>query len=200
MKNLRNVLVLLLLAVIVAGCNPDSNSESEESANSTNSTNSSTKEEPLQNLMEKYPKVESTWQGLPEEFRKKVIMPQVSTFPFKVDDIQVLTVAAGVLPPGVKTNFDVMYKAKNSFPRIHVTTFDVDGQEPSFGAYKDKVELNKGIVGYYSEKAEETEISWLSEDNSVQYNIRYKDGVDGKDSITKEKLTEIANSMIKQTK
>lgn len=205
MKNLRNTLFVLLIALFVVGCSPETESKNETKSASEDSTKSEESaapksENPLQDVMEAYPEVQQKWRNLPTDFQKRVIVPQLNTIPFQVDTVTVFTLATGVLPPGVKTNFDIIFKSKNSFPRIHVTAFDVDGQEPTFGNFTSKVELESGIVGYYTEDEKEKEVSWLSEDEKIRYMVKYMEGKSKEVSITKEQLIKISNSMIEQTK
>ncbi|WP_430785330.1 hypothetical protein VBD025_10860 [Virgibacillus flavescens] len=209
MKNLINMLVILLIALFVVGCSPDTESKNESKSTSEDSTKSEESgavpeskksENPLQDVMEAYPDVQSKWRNLPTDFQKRVIVPQLNTIPFQVDTVSVFTLATGVLPPGVKTNFDIIFKSKNSFPRLHVTAFDVDGQEPTFGDFTSKAELESDIEGYYTENKKDKEISWLSEDEKIRYLVKYMEGESKEISITKEQLIKIANSMIEQTK
>lgn len=202
MRNLRNVFVTLLLAFLVVGCSPTSESsdstDSSDTSDKSTDSEKSTSEDPLQDIMNKNKEVKEKWRNLPEEFQKRITIPQMNTIPFAVDKADVFTLATGILPPGVKTNFDIILKAKSSFPRVHITAFDVDGQEPLFGANVEKIKLINDVQGYYSTNKSESEVSWLSDDKKIQYSVRYKFGKSGKDSITKEKIIEIANSMIKQ--
>ncbi|WP_404452983.1 hypothetical protein LG329_02345 [Virgibacillus necropolis] len=200
MRNLRNVIVILLLAILVIGCSPKAEtSDSKESSDTSKTSEESTSEDPLQSLMSKNAEVKEKWRNLPQEFQKRVTVPQMNTIPFVVDAVDVFTLATGVLPPGVKTNFDIILKSKNSFPRIHITAFDVDGQKPLFGANAEKVKLESGVQGYYSTEESETELSWVTVDEKIQYTVRYKPEKSGK-AITEEKISKIANSMIKQIK
>lgn len=202
MKNLRIALIGLLIAVLVAGCSEepkstDSKSDAEESSTSEGST-APKSENPLRDLMDKDAELESTWLGLPGDFREEVFVPQMNTIPFAVDAVDVFTLGSSTLPPGVKTNFDIILKAKNSFPRIHVTAFDVADQKPLFGKYTSEVELKKDIQGYYTEEEQQKEISWVNKDKTIQYLIRYMEGQSKEVSISKEQLIKMANSMIEQ--
>lgn len=181
MKNIRNAIIILLLLFVV-GC-----SDSTESSTSS--------KDPLKDLMEEYPTVQTNFEKLPDDFQDKVIMPQMDSIPFSVESVSVFTTAGGLLPPGIKTNFDVAYKSESSFPKIKITAFDVEGQKTSLDKNAEKVTLTNGIEGYYSEN----EISWVSEDNKVHYLVKFVKSPDGEDSITKEEVIEIANSMVKQT-
>lgn len=201
MKNLRNVMVLLLLAVFVVGCSPTSETSKSEdtSSDSMKSENeaSSNSDDPLQTVLENNPNVKKSLMGLPKEFQKKVFVPQLNTIPFVVDSAEVFTMAE-ILPPGVKTNFDIILKSKNNLPRVQVIAFDVDGQKPSFGVYTDKVKLKNDVEGYYTDK--QKEISWLSSDETVQYFVQFKEGKNKEASISKDELKKIADSMINQMK
>lgn len=204
MKNLRSTMVMLLLAIFVVGCSPSSESSNSEDASldsSKSETSSSSKsDDPLQTVLENYPSVKNKLMGLPKEFQKSVYVPQMNTIPFAVDSVSVFTMAEGILPPGVKTNFDITLQSKNSFPSIHIITFDVDGQEPLFGNYTNKIKLKNDVQGFYTEQEKITEISWLNSNETIQYFVQYKRGLNKEVSISKEEMKKIANSMISQMK
>lgn len=181
MKNFRNAIVVLLLLFIV-GC--------------SSTTDSSTpSEDALKSLMQAYPTVQTNFDKLPDDFQDKVIMPRMDTIPFAVESVSVFTTAGGLLPPGVKTTFDVAYKAENNFPRINITAFDIEGQKVSLGKNAKKVILKNEIEGYYNEN----EINWVSKDKRVHYLVKFVKGPDREGSITKKEAIKIANSMVKQT-
>ncbi|ASK63225.1 hypothetical protein CFK37_14240 [Virgibacillus phasianinus] len=206
MKNFKKAMVVLLLAIFVVGCSPTSGSSKSEDTSTKESETTkpekpdtaSKSDDPLQTVIEKNPTVKEKWMGLPQEFQKKVIVPQLGSLPFSVDAVDVFTMATGILPPGVKTNFNIILKSKNSFPRIHIIAFDVEGQDVTFGDYTSEAELTENITGYYTESEKEKEISWLRKDETIRYVVKYVEGKDKEVSTSKEQLIKIANTMIDQ--
>lgn len=202
MKNLRNALVLLLLAVFVVGCSqtPEESKSEDTTSKDTSSDSKQVESNPLQTIFENNPEVKKSYMGLPKEFQKKVFLPKLNTIPFVINSAAVYRAASGALPPGVKTNFDIILKSKNSLPRVHVITFDVDGQKPLFGKYTEKVKLKNNVEGYYTKTEDKKTISWLNSDETIQYYVEFKQGKKEESSISKEELVKMVNSMIAQIK